>query len=689
VTARALLFTLLSVGLATADEPLAKIAVDFDRPAVDAWLADALGAMLERELDRFHQVALTPRLEGRCPDRAAACLVDAYRQAGADLLIHGALRGNTLHYAVYETWTGAQKSAGGLQVDGLTTATLERHLGDILRPILGRGGLLAQRPLAETSQKLVLPAFPLYWFLAMLGFIVGPALLVSLRRRALPGSWRWSLLLLLTVTAIYFLARARESFPERSLGVLAGMLWGSFALTNARWIFSPIPGLGRTRHDSIRPLLASWLAVALWRGSILLVYLPVLLLRRVAGFSPGATWAWALPLLGLLAQIWLFAFLDQLAQLLDDRLVVGVASPRNPWHGTIKRYFMTYLRRNGAAVDAGLLDRTLFLPSRLPYVTSYGGGFAHPRMLVGEETIRLALGELPDEDENDRDNNPEQLYAGVLVPRIDARHPPTSADALRRKLTATPLLPRGHAPKFLGEKVSLLGWVAPQSADELSPVIASGSENSATVRLSLAAHFAPFKEDPLEEDAPDPGNPEWRDFLFGGLLREMAALSRGDGALATLRHMLAAAARRVPLVARVTNLQLVGPGATLADASVALNGGLHHLIQYLYLRRGEGELLTQHADAPLLQSTSKEILHRLAQNSSAEANAMGRNAHRRLRTLAPFLQGETPRPLLGRLGWALVALSLAVGLGGIARKAILYHPIYMERLRAQTQGASK
>src|SRR5207302_5011579 len=164
---------------------------------------------------------------------------------------------------------------------------------------------------------------------------------------------------------------------------------GAFVLLNASWVFSPIHGLGQARHDAIWPLLQSWLALAFLRASLLVLYVPILLLARAAcealGLPPRPTVALALPAVGLFVYVWLLMLVDNLALFLDVRLVIGPAIARNPWHATIKRYFRGYVRRNGVELDAALFERTLFLPSLLPAVVSYGGGFARPRILVGEQ----------------------------------------------------------------------------------------------------------------------------------------------------------------------------------------------------------------------------------------------------------------------------------------------------------------
>jgi hypothetical protein len=261
-------------------------------------------------------------------------------------------------------------------------------------------------------------------------------LLVSrreLRKRKRPASWIWSLAVAAALGTLAFVSvlidlRAWWIGPAhlpRALAQLlplwAGMLWGTFVLVNARWVLAPVQGLGQIRHDALWPLLRSYLALALLRGAVLLGYAPFLVLtvRACAALEmpERVTAALVVPAVGLLVYFWLLALVDNLSLFLDVHLVIGPSTTRNPWHGTIKRYFRGYLRRGAIELDPGLLERTLFLPSLLPNVMSYGGGFARPRILVGESAREAALGGLPEETEfPDRTVNPEELPFGMVLP---------------------------------------------------------------------------------------------------------------------------------------------------------------------------------------------------------------------------------------------------------------------------------
>jgi hypothetical protein len=132
---------LLAGGSAAAEtqpRPL-RVAVDF---AKDGWYAGALEEMVGRELSRFGSLEVAGKVGGgACAGRDARCLVDAYREAGVDVVVLGRVERNVLGYEVYATWARGRAFDGTLAVAHVDAATLRRHVGEIVRPIVQRGGL--------------------------------------------------------------------------------------------------------------------------------------------------------------------------------------------------------------------------------------------------------------------------------------------------------------------------------------------------------------------------------------------------------------------------------------------------------------------------------------------------------------------------------------------------------------------
>jgi hypothetical protein len=702
--------------------------------------------MVARELSRFAGVSLAPKLDAAsCPERRPRCLVDAYRAAGAQVIILGELRDRSLAYQVYDSWTGTRAFEGSLTVAGVTTATLRRHVGDIVRPIVQRGGLLDERPqlsdappTAAAASTPTTPSLPstatvpprlLVGLLAALLLLTAAPLLLArlllggreLRKRERPRSWIWSTLLLALLTALLLAstvvdlraALAALATPSGRalrliLPIAAGMLWGSFALSTVAWVFAPIDGLGQVRHDALFSLLRAWLMLALLRALTLVAYLPPLWLTLRAASAlqlpERVTLALLLPAIGLLLHFWLLSLVDNLALYLDVQLVIGSAGARNPWHATIKRYFRGYVRRNAVPLDARLLDRTLFLPSLLPNIICYGGGFARPRLLVDEKSREAALGGLPEEEEfPERTVNPEELPLGLIAPAsaapadIEARL--LRGEQRRRELTQAPARRRALQPRLVGESATLLGWVLPQPTAEGIPLISNSSEDFDVVKRLLTEHYAAFERN-LDDDEVDDTDPTQKDFLYGALIRELGVLARGDALLSTLRYSLVLFTSktwiyrlliRPPI--KLHERFLSGPAARVADGYAALHAGLHHLIQYLCFLRGADEtLLTARANMPRLMQTSRDLLERVDRDrlSAEERDLLRATPRDRVVWLSHFFH-ETLAPRSSRALRLAVALLVTFTVGGVitvaVRQAIDYHPVYVERMRS-TQGAA-
>src|SRR5689334_5138590 len=143
--ARALLVVLLVAGGRAGADP-ARLAVDF---ACEDWFCTALEQTVARELSRFQSLALADKLDV-CPGRDTRCLVDKYRQAGIDLVVLGRLGRERLDYEVYATWMAGRAFDGKLTVAHVDAASLRRHIGDLARPIVQRGGLADEKPPAAS-----------------------------------------------------------------------------------------------------------------------------------------------------------------------------------------------------------------------------------------------------------------------------------------------------------------------------------------------------------------------------------------------------------------------------------------------------------------------------------------------------------------------------------------------------------
>jgi hypothetical protein len=703
------LLCLLSVA---AHASSARVAVDFAPPAKEpAWFVDALEQLVGNELARFARTTLVDKLPAdACSDRTPACLLERYRSHGVDVVILGALTQQRLDYQIYETWTPAQAIHGSLNTAGISRSRLEQKISELVRPIVQSGGLLDKKPaaVAAAAPRAQPPLSPFFFGALLLLLLCPPLLPVLILRRRFerPRSWKWSGAVIAAVCLGLFADRVDLLGALRPLiaPLAAGILWGWFVLSNLTWVLAPVHGLGRIRHDALWPLLKAWLALTLLRLSLLSVYLPLYFLTALA--TDDLEGSIVLPAVGLLALFWLHSVADNLATVLDRTLVVGAATARNPWHATIRRYFRGYLRRGGLTLDPTVLEQALFLPSRLPGVVCYGGGFSRPRILVGERTLELALGELPDEPEApERTVNPEELPWGLVVPEENRPALPprrwwqrgASAEARRHALTLAAPRPREPKPRLLGENVTALGWVVPLPQDESLPLISSTREDFEVVKSLLSEHYAVF-ENNLDDDFDDT-DPTQKDFLFGALVGAVGSFTRSEGLLSTIRLAVDAGLPRSSWLSR----KLIGFAATVrqrffafgsavvGDAYAALNQALHPTIQYLHhLRGGDPSVLTQRADIPKLNQVSRKILEALIAVPPTPDERFGLSAvpRNRLLWLSRFFHTSLAARKSQRLAIGLgVFIALAIAAVAVL-DAIDYHPTYVERMSQKAQKAT-
>jgi hypothetical protein len=539
----------------------------------------------------------------------------------------------------------------------------------------------------------------------------------ELSRRAMPASWKWTGALAIAISAAWVGAALMDRFPKlaaagargadlfgRVAPIASGALWGAFVLAIGAWVFAPVHGLERIRHDGLWPLLRSWIVLGLLRaGGLALLHAPVFVfvVRSCGemGVSARATWAWV-PVAGLVTHFWLLSLVDNLSVVLDVKLVTGPPTARNPWHATLKRYFRGYVRRGVIGVDERLLERTLFLPSSRPGVVCYGGGFARPRIAVGERALEAALGELPDEEEfPDRTANPDELPFGLLVPSPTPSGDPAGAEPWRHELTLAPPRPRAPMPRLLGENATLLGWVLPQPSEKGIPLISDTEEDFGVVKRLLSEHYGAFEA--LHGDEVDDTDPTQKDFLFGAVLREMGIVARHDVLFATVGLYFQVASAGLgwfsPLVRLPVTIYenlLAGPAAKVADAYAALNGALHPLIQYLCFVRGVDErLLTARADVPRLMQTSVVMSAQLDRKppTAAERSILRTTPRDRSAWLARFFYEPLGPPgfrWARALGGVVFAAALASLVVRQVSEAVAYHPTYVARMKSLTTPAA-
>ncbi len=718
-----------------------------------AWLAAALNEHLARELATYVRLRIYHRDDSASDDCGPdpACRVRRYGRLGVDVVFVANADATALRYALYETWTPSQVAEGAIALQGAGGLLgLRQRLLKAFAPVLTPGGLLDQKPYrtrigrAEPSTAIPAPdpaaivttvqptgaeakvrdLAALLAAAAVFFFIP----LIAARRLAATGqplhATRWPSTWLSTSALIGALAlvaaREAELIPpvvplsfgaledrHWAVGLLGGAAWGAFLISNVGLLFPALPGLDRVAHRDVFRLIRAWLFVCATRiVTLAAYYLPFALAISVA--TDGRTWSAStrfivmVPAVGLGARLWLSSWTRALAVYLDRALVVGSASPDNPWHPEISRYFAGYLRRTGWALEPERLDAIIFLPGRREGLHCYGGGTTPARVVIDERVLGLAIGALNDR-RVDEDVAPADWSEGVLGPSSFGR---TRIRNARRAVSANriPLFRRepltsatGHHRKQLGQAATLLGYVRPEPGERV-PLIADTIEDLEVVRALLSEHYQWFAPDP--DDDHDDTDPTDKDFLFGGLAYAVGQIVRRDSQLQTFTLAVDMAAARtgrwshaVYRAVRAGASAAVGRAPVIiADAFAALHYGRHHHLQYLWYRAtGREDPLTVRAGIDELESTSSAILKDVRARLDDDVPPPRDRASffKRVVWLSRFFLEPLVDRYERRARWlrtAAVTLVVLSALGLSVHRAVQYHPIYVERLAQQARG---
>lgn len=718
---------------------VAKLVVEIEpAPRVEPWAAVAFERNVVRELMGFGRVTVVDRRDivRDCPKRSRRCLLAAYRAAQVDLVVFGVAASDRIDLDVFETWTPRRLSRGSVSTTGNSLARMRQQVLRILSPVFVSSGWLDKRPYLLTAQApppLTMPSRTgiQVFAAALFSFFGLPLLLLWVWSRLAgttvcrPGSWPLSLsvaaasLFVLLSTLVVGEAgglgnRVGSVLDIRGLyrfaSVLGGLAWGTLALLLVRLALPRLVGIERGNYQSLGALVVAWLTtVALRLVPLALIYGPTALgLASVAAsleIPAKTTWLVVAPLIGLAVYVWGLIVVDTISVVLDALLVEGEAASHNGWNRHAGKYFRGYVKRLGLAIPRSLLERVLILPSAGSKLATYGGGWAVPRIVVPREILELALGDLPQVED---DASPRRYLdvrdhlAGIMLPQDESvshspppRHaaklkPETRSDAtIGTRVSRKRRRWRGDVrqERLLGENATLLGLVAPFTSEESIPLIANDSEDFGVVKELLSAHYARFVRRDWDEEYDDT-DPSQLDLLFGALQREVGGVLRNDHLVRTVFLLLEQVLEHMPqalrqVYASVSRVICRAP-ERIGDAYPALNQGRDALIQFLYYRlTNDTEGLTARADSYRFEKISREIVRRTADDDKSDLTAEQVALRARLLRMNDYLrvsyEVDGGRKL--RIGATLGVFGLTLaGLVYSVLEAVDYAPTYSERI---------
>ncbi len=633
------------------------------------WMSKALELTFKRDLRRNPRLNLEEDLGRKlqtCATGDLSCILKVHQDLGTDIVFVGRVTPDRIHYRIYETWTQAIVRQGEMEVTpGESSLTkLRQDLLRAIKPFTEKGGLLDQKPVfvpnvtsqvgspsdvqVSSGDEKSVNRVGSHWITMSVGiWMFLPYLLGTLlvRRRKLyfkkirnpliwtsvmvlglllvglvDGAFRSNVALQLQFNeALQNLSSYSLSNIQWSLTLFSGMAYGWLILLSMKMIFPTLEGIRRIRHWNLLELLRAWATISVLRAITLMI--PTVLYVWVAlkigeaiGLSRNVQIFSLVPVLGLLSFYWFFSMLEVLSLYLDQEYAYGGATEEHPWHKELQAYFFGYLKRLGLDSSDRLLKRVLFLPCHQSHILTYGSPLSHYRIVIDRDLLDFAIGRL---SEDPGDFNPN-----VLDPSFGALFPGGAGDVdvERRKRFFQKIRTIQHDP----ERVSMLvnwvyGFILPERRHESIPLISNNTQDLMIVEQLLTEQERERAQGLSHLDEVDDTDPTDRDFLFGLLLHQFGMIKRQETSLLTPLHALHRSLHRFPwwIAQGLDQGFIYGRKifyrywAVLADSYAALNFGLHHFMQYLYLFvEHEPRLITARADKLRLHRVALAILKR-------------------------------------------------------------------------------
>ncbi|MEO1336207.1 MAG: hypothetical protein AAFV29_11215, partial [Myxococcota bacterium] len=267
------------------------------------WLAPALEEHIERELSAYERLRVARR---DAPVRRACgadidCTLRRYRALDVDVVLVATAGVDVLRYELYETWTPSKMDEGALALRNISGLIgLRQRVLQIFNPVLTPGGLLDQKPFRpdvgdrRTPTSLTAPPptrgldethrrWPDTTTLLGIGlFFALPLVFAAFTSKARFRTLRWGTT---WIALIFFAAAAsplaptdigsaflKVTLPLWLTGLMGGVAWSGFILSNIRLAAPALPGLDRVAHRDVFRLLRAWAFVCGLRCAFLAAY---------------------------------------------------------------------------------------------------------------------------------------------------------------------------------------------------------------------------------------------------------------------------------------------------------------------------------------------------------------------------------------------------------------------------------
>ena len=631
------------------------------------WIVNALEQNIYNDLSGYARIVPFKKEayeDQLCIDRNTDCILEIYKKLEVDALMLGTVDNSDIEYEIYDIQNKYLVQTGSIEI-GTGSSLLKLRMGAFraFKPFIEKGGILENRKYnaiadaeADDATDEVIKNYSatilksqVLMFLA--GFTCFPYLFSFLgkplrhpARSKVIFRWFYPFMVVsLLVIGLQFVLEATGtgnvldiiySFFDGYHWILAavsGIFWGFFFIINFKIVIPHLQGIERIEPKNLVPLLQSCLITLLIKTIIVAgfcfgFFYGVLYLGNLFSMSQEVILLFLFPLSGLYIFYWVALMLEVFSMSIDVKLSGRKFDFQNVWSLKIRKYFIGYLKRNGVTLNKKLVKSIVFLPGVNKGVACYGGGFSGPRITIGKDLLKFALGDidetnLEDIEEYDkkaiapvlRQNSAFQITANLTNQRkakklFKSRQEKKRIKRLEnmQKFFQRDLKSQGHKHNDRLENSAQGIILARLEGDDDLPSLMSDNLEEMQVLEEILLEFSALNHRYDEDAEIDDSSEEDKDFLFGALLHKFGGILRHEDIFSTLQLYLP---RRKKAKERTYNFLFSKYFAVVADTFVVLNFGLNHLMQHLYYQATEStsHLTTKGITSGLLVSQD-EIL---------------------------------------------------------------------------------
>jgi hypothetical protein len=632
-----------------------------------AWIVNALEQNIYNDLSGYARVVPFQKVidEDRiCKNRGVDCILEIYKELNVDALMLGTVDDSDIEYEIYDVQNKYLVKTGSIEIgSGSSLLILRMGAFKAFKSFIEKGGILDKRKYsvtadgevnetnvnivkkdsnAELKNQVLVFLVGFSWFPYLLSFLGKPILHPERSNIALRWFYPFQILCSLIIGYQFILETNNSgnvfdiifSIFDGYYWILTGIggiIWGYFIILNFKIVIPRIQGLEQLKPKNISLFMHSSVLTLLIKTLIIIVFYwtffhGVFIFGRLFSINREVVITLLLPLSGLYIFYWVALVLEVFAMSIDVKLAGRKLNYRNVWDLKVRKYFISYLKRNGVALNRRMVDETVFLKGENKGVVCYGGGFSRPRIAIDKDLIKFALGDMDESGSEDKNKYDQKVIEPVIrqnslfqiTANLSAKSGSKNIFKSRNIKKRTRYME--YMQKYYQRDLELQdekrnyqsknviqGIFYPRlKGDDKFPSLLSGNLDDMRVVEELLLEYS-GRNDRYNEDADiDDSSEQDKDFLFGALLHKFGELLRYDNIFSTPYLYLRC---KKGVKRKSYNFPFSKYISIVADTFVVLNSGLNHLMQYLYYEATNSQShLTTKGTASYMLKSQDEIL---------------------------------------------------------------------------------